>query len=238
MESYKVDILAFGAHPDDVECSAAGVLLKHIAMGKTVAIADLTEGETGNFGNAEKRKKEAKAAADILGIKFREQLSLPDGALENNEAGRLKLITAVRKYRPEIVLCNAIHDRHPDHAIAAKLAADASYLAGLKKKVTLLNGIIQDAWRPKAVYHYIQDFYIEPHFVIDITSYMDKKVEAVMAFKSQFGEPDAKINHSNSGLISHIKSTNAIYGKQINADYAEGFTVDRYIGINDFFQLI
>lgn len=238
MEKTKVDILAFGAHPDDVECSAAGVILKHIAMGRTVAIADLTAGETGNFGDAEMRRNEATAASEILGVKFREQLGLPDGALESNEKSRLRLIYAIRKYRPEIVLCNAVHDRHPDHAIAAKLAADACYLSGLKKKETFIDGVAQDSWRPKAVYHYVQDLYIEPDFVTDISSYMDKKIEAILAFRSQFTKPgDAKIK-SNLGLIEHIKSTNSLYGSHINAEYAEGFTVNRYIGVNDLFQII
>ena len=238
MEKTKVDILAFGAHPDDVECSAAGVILKHIAMGRTVAIADLTAGETGNFGDAEMRRNEAAAASEILGVKFREQLGLPDGALESNEKSRLRLIYAIRKYRPEIVLCNAVHDRHPDHAVAAKLAADACYLSGLKKKETFIDGVAQDSWRPKAVYHYVQDLYIEPDFVTDISSFMDKKVEAVLAFRSQFTKPgDSKIK-SNIGLIEHIKSTNSLYGSHINAEYAEGFTVNRYIGVNDLFQII
>ena len=238
METAKVDILAFGAHPDDVECSAAGVILKHIEMGKTVAIADLTAGESGNYGDAESRKQETAAASEILGIKYREQLGLPDGALENNEASRLKLIFVIRKYRPEIVLCNAVHDRHPDHAIAAKLAADACYLSGLKKKETFSDGNVQDAWRPKAVYHYVQDFYIEPDFVTDISAQMDKKIEAILAFRSQFVEPGDKDPKSIMGLINHIKSTNSIYGRHINAAYAEGFTVTRRIGVNDLFQLL
>ena len=238
METIKVDILAFGAHPDDVECSAAGVILRHIAMGRTVAIADLTAGESGNYGDAESRKQEAAAASEILGIKYREQLGLPDGALENNEASRLKLIFVIRKYRPEIVLCNAVYDRHPDHAVAAKLAADACYLSGLKKKETFIDGVAQDAWRPKAVYHYVQDFYIEPDFVTDISKYMDKKIEAILAFRSQFVEPADKDPNSIMGLINHIKSTNSIYGRHINAAFAEGFTVNRYIGVNDLFQLV
>ena len=238
METTKVDILALGAHPDDVECSAAGVILKHIAMGRTVAIADLTAGETGNYGDAESRKHEAESASEILGIKYREQLGLPDGALENNETSRLKLIYAIRTYRPEIVLCNAVYDRHPDHSVAAKLAADACYLSGLKKKETFIDGVAQDAWRPKAVYHYVQDFYIEPDFVTDISEYMDKKIEAILAFRSQFSKSDISKPNSNLGLIDHIKSTNSLYGSHINAAYAEGFTVNRYLGVNDLFQII
>ena len=167
---FKVDILAFGAHPDDVECAASGVLLKHITLGKTVVIVDMTAGEMGTFGTPETRKIEADNASKILGIQNREQLGLPDGAVENNEASRLLVIRAIRKYQPEIVLANAIHDRHPDHANAAKLVADASFLSGLKRKETFYNETIQEPWRPKAVYHYIQDYFIKPDFVIDISA--------------------------------------------------------------------
>lgn len=233
-----VDILAFGAHPDDVECAAAGVLLKHIAMGKTVAIVDLTAGEMGSYGTVEERKNEAAAAAMMMGIKQREQLSLPDGGIENNEANRLLIIEMIRKYRPSIVLANAIHDRHPDHAIAAKLVSDGAFLSGLKKKKTLYNGVEQQAWRPQAVYHYIQDYFIEPGFVIDITEQMDKKMEAILSFKSQFVEPGDKQPNSILGLIDQIKNMNSIYGRPINAAYAEGFTVGRYIGVANFYHLI
>lgn len=233
----KVDILAFGAHPDDVECAAAGVLIKHITIGKSVAIVDLTAGEMGSYGTVEKRKKEAAAAALILGIKQREQLNLPDGGIENNETNRLLIIEMIRKYRPEIVLANAIHDRHPDHANAAKLVADAAFLSGLKRKKTFYNSSEQEAWRPEAVYHYIQDYFIEPGFVIDITKQMDKKMETILAFESQFVEPKDKQPNSILGLIDQIKNMNSIYGRPINAAYAEGFTTGRYIGVNDFYQL-
>lgn len=233
----KVDILAFGAHPDDVECAAAGVLIKHITIGKSVAIVDLTAGEMGSYGTVEKRKMEAAAAALILGIKQREQLNLPDGGIENNETNRLLIIEMIRKYRPEIVLANAIHDRHPDHANAAKLVADAAFLSGLKRKKTFYNSSEQEAWRPEAVYHYIQDYFIEPGFVIDITKQMDKKMETILAFESQFVEPKDKQPNSILGLIDQIKNMNSIYGRPINAAYAEGFTTGRYIGVNDFYQL-
>jgi N-acetylglucosamine malate deacetylase 1 len=235
---YKSDILAFGAHPDDVECAAAGVLLKHIATGKTVSIVDLTAGEMGSYGSVESRKEEAEAAAKILGIQHREQLNLPDGGIENNETNRLLLIQAIRKYQPQIIICNAIHDRHPDHANAAKLAADASFLSGLKKKETFLNGEPQEPWRPQAVYHYIQDYFIEPDFVVDITEQMEQKMEAIHAFKSQFVHPEDKSANSILGLLNQIKSMNSIYGRPINAVYAEGFTANRYIGVPDLFQLV
>jgi bacillithiol biosynthesis deacetylase BshB1 len=238
MNPNKIHILAFGAHPDDVECAASGVLAKHIGMGKTVAIIDLTAGEMGSFGTAESRKTEADAATKILGIQYREQLDLPDGGIQNDEESRLKVIRIIRKYQPDIVLCNAIHDRHPDHANAAKLVADASFLSGLKMKKTVDKNLKQNAWRPQAVYHYIQDYYIEPDFVIDISSQMDKKIEAIKAFESQFVTPKSDEPNSISGLIDQIKNTNAIFGRPINAKYAEGFTVNRYLGVTDFYSLI
>jgi bacillithiol biosynthesis deacetylase BshB1 len=237
MNNYKVDILAFGAHPDDVECAASGVILKHIALGKTVAIVDITAGEMGTFGTPEIREQEAKEASAILKIKYREQLGLADGAIENNEKSRLLVIQAIRKYQPEIVLANAINDRHPDHANAAKLVADASFLSGLKKKETFFNREIQESWRPKSVYNYIQDYFINPDFVIDISLEMDKKIEVIKAFNSQFVKPKNNQPSSIIGLLDQIKSTNSIYGRPINAKYAEGFTVNRYLGVNNFFDL-
>ncbi len=233
----KIDILALGAHPDDVECAAAGVLIKHIAMGKTVAIVDVTAGEMGSYGTAESRKIEAEAAAKIIGVQHREQLNLPDGGIENNEANRLLLIQTIRKYQPEIIVCNAIHDRHPDHANAAKLIADAAFLSGLKKKETFIDGHQQEPWRPQAVYHYIQDYFIKPDFVVDITNQMEQKMEAILAFKSQFVHPEDNSANSILGLLNQIKSMNSIYGRPINAAYAEGFTSNRYIGVADLFQL-
>ena len=237
MNTFKVDILAFGAHPDDVECAASGVILKHIALGKTVAIVDMTAGEMGTFGTPEMRAKEAEKASGILKINYRDQFGLADGAIENNEESRLLVIQAIRKYQPEIVLANAINDRHPDHANAAKLVADACFISGLKKKKTFFNGEIQEPWRPKSVYHYIQDYFIDPDFVIDISSEMNKKIETIKAFNSQFVKPENNQPNSIIGLLDQIKSTNSIYGRPINAKYAEGFTVNRYLGVNNFFQL-
>jgi bacillithiol biosynthesis deacetylase BshB1 len=237
MNNHKVDILAFGAHPDDVECAAAGVLIKHMALGKTVAIVDMTAGEMGTFGTPETRKQESDEASKILGIQYREQLGLSDGSIVNDETSRLLVIQAIRKYKPEIVLANAIHDRHPDHAIAAKLVADSSFLSGLKKKETFYDGDVQEPWRPKAVYHYIQDYFIDPDFVIDISTEMDKKIQAIKAFRSQFVKPKNNEPSSILGLLDQIKSTNNIYGRPISAKYAEGFKVNKYIGVHNFFQL-
>jgi len=192
----------------------------------------------GSYGTVEERRNEAATATKILGVSYREQLGLPDGGIENNEPGRLKVVEAIRKYQPEIVLCNAIHDRHPDHANAAKLVADACFLSGLKMKKTFDNGAKQKEWRPRAVYHYIQDYFIEPGFVLDITEQMDQKLEAILAFRSQFVHPKQEGASSIVGLINQVKSMNSIYGRPINAVYAEGFTVKRYIGVDNFFQLI
>ncbi|OUS03132.1 bacillithiol biosynthesis deacetylase BshB1 [Flavobacteriales bacterium 33_180_T64] len=237
MKSYKVDILAFGAHPDDVECAISGAIVKHIAMGKKVAIVDLTVGEMGTYGSAEMRIQEATKAAEILGISHREQLGLKDGAIKNDESSRIKIIESIRKYQPEIILSNAIHDRHPDHANTAKLVNDANFLSGLKNIKTSLHGKPQNKWRSEFVYNYVQDFFIEPDFVIDITDVMARKIESILAYKSQFKDPNNTNPNSISGLIDQIKSTNSIYGRQINTKFAEGFTVNKYIGVRDFFQL-
>lgn len=237
MNSNKVDILAFGAHPDDVECAAAGVLLKHIAMGKSVAIIDLTAGEMGSFGNVETRKNEAKIASEILGLKSREMLGLPDAGIENNEAARMLVIELIRKYQPDIVLCNALHDRHPDHANAAKLIADACFLSGLKKKETFFDEELQGPWRPPFIYHYIQDYFLQPDFVIDITQQMDKKMESIKAYKSQFVDPNDHNPNSILAFLDQIKNMNSIYGRPLNVKYAEGFNVSRYMGVADFYQL-
>ena len=183
----QVDILAIGAHPDDIELSCSGTLIKHIALGKTAGILDLTLGEMGTRGNAEIRTAEATNAAKIIGAKFRKQLNLGDCFFENNKQHQLEIIKIIREHKPQIVLCNALNDRHPDHGRTAKLVADACYYSGLSKIETG-----QEAWRPKAVYHYIQDNFIHPHFVIDVTAQAEKKCEAIMAFSSQFHNPNSK----------------------------------------------
>lgn len=237
MTNFKVNILAFGAHPDDVECAAAGVLLKHIEMGKTVAIVDLTSGELGSHGTPENRRFEAKKASDILGISHREFLNLGDGKIENSETNRILVIEMVRKYQPDIILTNAIKDRHPDHAKSSELVNAANFLSGLKNIKTAYNGEKQNYWRANAVYNYIQDYYIEPDFVIDISDYMDKKMESILAYKSQFVEPKNNGAASIIGLLDQVKSMNTVYGRPINAKYAEGFTVSRYLGVNNFYSL-
>lgn len=236
----KLDILAIGVHPDDVELSASGTLLKHIALGKKVGILDLTRGELGTRGNAELRTKEAMASAQILGIAVREQLQMADGFFENNETHLKQIIHIIRKYQPEIVLCNAISDRHPDHGRAAKLSADACFYSGLIKIETQDNGMMQPAWRPKAVYHYIQDYYIEPDFVVDISEHMNKKLESIMAFSSQFYNPNStepETPISGKQFIENVKAKATILGRMIGTEYAEGFTTTRYMGVENLFDL-
>ena len=236
----KLDILAIGVHPDDVELSASGTILKHIALGKTVGILDLTLGELGTRGCATLRTQEAAHSAKILGVSVREQLTMADGFFENNETHQKQIIQAIRKFQPEIILCNAISDRHPDHGRAAKLTADACFYSGLVKIETKENAVIQKPWRPKAVYHYIQDNFIEPDFVIDITPFMDKKMESIMAYASQFFDPNSKepvTPISSANFMEYVKAKSSLFGRAINCDYAEGFTVNRYIGVENLFDL-
>jgi bacillithiol biosynthesis deacetylase BshB1 len=237
----KLDILAIGVHPDDVELSCAGTILKHIELGKTVGILDLTLGELGTRGNATLRTQEAMRAASILGVSVREQLNMADGFFENNEANQRLIIEVIRKYQPELILCNAISDRHPDHGRAAKLTADACFYSGLLKVETKENNTIQKPWRPKAVYHYIQDNFIEPDFVIDVTAYNDKKMESIMAYSSQFFDPNSKEPQtpiSSKNFIDYINAKARLFGRSINVDFAEGFTVNRYMGVNNLFDLV
>lgn len=236
----KLDILAIGVHPDDVELSASGTILKHIAFGKTVGVLDLTRGELGSRGSAELRTEEANKSASILGLSVREQLNMADGFFENSEAHQKQIIQIIRKYQPEIILCNAISDRHPDHGRAAKLTADACFYSGLSKVETKDAATIQAPWRPKAVYHYIQDNFIEPDFVVDITAQMDKKMESILAFSSQFFDPNSKEAEtpiSSKNFMEYVKAKGSVFGRAINCDYAEGFTVNRYIGVENLFDL-
>ncbi len=237
----KIDILAIGIHPDDVELSCSGTIAKHIAFGKKVGILDLTQGELGTRGNAELRTKEANEAAIILGVSFRTQLNLKDCFFENNEENQKKIIEIIRKHQPEIILCNAISDRHPDHGRASKLVSESSFYSGLIKIETHSDNKIQQAWRPKAVYHYLQDQFIHPDFVIDISDFIDIKHKAIMAYSSQFynpssNEPETPI--SSKHFIETINSKMSILGRDIGVKFAEGFTVNRYPGINSLFDLV
>jgi len=237
----KLDILAFGAHPDDVELGCAGTLAKEISLGKSVGIIDLTRGELGTRGSAEIRHREATKAKEILGISIRENLNMRDGFFVNDEVHQLQVIQMLRKYKPEIVLCNAVDDRHIDHAKGAKLVSDACFLSGLKKIATILDGVNQEAWRPKVVYHYIQWKNIEPDFVVDITGFMDVKMKAIMAYDSQFYNPDtneAVTPIATKNFLESIQYRSQDLGRLIGTDFAEGFTAERYVAINSLGSLM
>lgn len=237
----KLDVLAIGAHPDDVELSCAGVLLVEKQAGKKTGIVDLTHGELGTRGTAHTRKEEAAASAKILNVDVRENLGLKDGFFINDEAHQREVIKVIRKYRPEVVLCNAPQDRHPDHGKGATLVSDACFLAGLRKIETQTDGINQEAWRPKYVLHYIQDRYLEPQFVIDISAVMHKKIEAIKAFATQFNttndsEPQTYI--STPAFLDSVIYRAKMMGKMIGVEYAEGFISHKMIGLSSLDALI
>lgn len=237
----KIDILAIGAHPDDVELSCGATLAKEVARGKTVGILDLTRGELGTRGTAEIRDTEAERAAEILGAKFRHNLKFSDGFLVNNAASQLEIIKIIRKYRPEIVLCNAIDDRHPDHGKAAKLVSDACFLSGLRRIETIMDNNHQKEWRPKHVYHYIQWINLEPDFVVDVTGYIEKKLEMIFAFKSQFYDPESKdpiTPISTENFKESLTYRSRELGRLIGVEYAEGYTSATYPAVDSIFDLI
>lgn len=233
----KVDILAIGAHPDDVELGCGGTIAKMISEGKTVAIIDLTKGELGTRGTDETRKEEAADAAKILGISARENLEMKDGFLQNSEEYQMRIVKMIRKYQPEIVLANATDDRHPDHAKAAKLVSDACFLSGLKKIETALDGKNQEFWRPKHVFHFIQWKEIEPDFVIDISDFMEKKIEACMAYKTQFYNPESKepvTPIATKDFLESLTYRAQNLGRLSGCSYAEGFTAEKMIALKNF----
>ncbi len=237
----KLDILAFGAHPDDVELGCAATIAKEISLGKKVGIIDLTRGELGTRGSAEIRDTEAANAAEILGISVRENLKFRDGFFINDEVHQREIIKMIRKYKPEIVLCNAIDDRHIDHAKGSKLVSDACFLSGLPKIETTLEGDVQEAWRPKLVYHYIQWKNIEPDFVVDVTGFMEIKMESILAYSSQFynpkaNEPETPITSKN--FLESVKYRAQDLGRLIGTEYAEGFTVERCLAVNSLENLL
>ena len=238
----KIDILAFGAHPDDVELSCGGTILKEIHNGKTVGIIDLTKGELGTRGTAQTRAIEASNAASILGVSFRKNLSFSDGFIVNDKAHQLEVIKLIRHYQPEIVLCNAIDDRHIDHGVASKLVSDACFLSGLIKIETksLDSEAVQAPWRPKSIYHYIQWKPLEPDFVVDISDHIDKKMESVMAYSTQFYNPnsqDPETPISSKNFVDSVRYRAADLGRLTGVGYAEGFNVERLPAIDSLFDL-
>lgn len=237
----KLDILAFGVHPDDVELGCAGTIMAAIDQGKKVGIVDLTRGELGTRGTPTTRTQEAAAAAKIMGVDIRENLDMADGFFTNDEAHQRKIIALIRKYQPDVILANAPEDRHPDHGRSAKLVSDASFLSGLRKIETIHEGVTQNAWRPAYTFHYIQDRFIQPSFVIDITAYMERKMEAVLAYGTQFtsadtSEPQTYI--SSPQFLETVKARALMLGKRIGVGYAEGYITEKIIGFSNFDAII
>jgi bacillithiol biosynthesis deacetylase BshB1 len=237
----KLDILAFGAHPDDVELSCSGTIAKEIAHGKKVGIIDLTRGELGTRGTPEIRDQEAANASQILGVTIRENLNFKDGFFVNDAIHQMEIIKKIRQYQPEIVLCNAIKDRHIDHAKGSNLVSDACFLAGLQKIETQYNGENQKPWRPKVVYHYIQWLEIEPDVVVDISEFIDVKIKSVLSYQSQFYDPNSKEPETpitSKNFLDSVKYRSENLGRIIGVAHAEGFTTERYLGVNLLSELI
>jgi bacillithiol biosynthesis deacetylase BshB1 len=237
----KLDILAFGAHPDDVELGCGGTIAKEVSLGKKVGIIDLTRGELGTRGTAAIRDMESEAAAKILGIHIRENLNMRDGFFVNDEEHQLKVIQMIRKYKPEIVLCNAVDDRHIDHGKGSKLVSDACFLSGLRKIETHFQGEKQTAWRPKVVYHYLQWKNAQPDFVVDISGFNEIRVNAILAYSSQFYNPDSKEPETAIASKNFLESLNyrpQDFGRLIGKDFAEGFTTERYLAVNSLGDLL
>ncbi|WP_337044359.1 bacillithiol biosynthesis deacetylase BshB1 [Emticicia sp. 17c] len=237
----KLDILVMAAHPDDAEMSCAGTMAIAVAKGKKVGIVDFTRGELGTRGTPEIRAAEAAAASQILSVSVRENMGFRDGFFKNDEEHQMKLISVIRKYQPEIVLANAVEDRHPDHGKGAALAVDACFLSGLRMIQTFDEaGNAQPAWRPKFLYHYIQDRYIKPDFVVDISKYWDLKETSIRAYKSQFYDPNSKEPESyltSPEFLDFLKARSQEMGHPIGAKFGEGFTKTRMLGVKDIFDL-
>lgn len=237
----KLDILVLAAHPDDAELGCGGTIALHIRQGKKVGILDFTKGELGTRGTPEIRAQESQASSKILGISVRDNLEFADAFFVNDEQHQLAVIKKIRQYQPEIILANAISDRHPDHGKGSNLATTACFLSGLRKIETTMDGKPQDAWRPKAVYHYVQSNYIKPDFVVDITQQWETKIKAIKAFKSQFYDPDSKEPEtflSTPHFLEFVEARAKELGLAIGVNYGEGFTIERTIGVNNLFHLL
>lgn len=237
----KLDILAFGAHPDDVELGCGATIAKEVSLGKKVGIVDLTRGELGTRGSAAIRELEAAKSATILGVSVRENMGFADGFFINDKNHQLEIIKMIRKYQPEIVLCNAVDDRHIDHPKGSSLVSDACFLSGLLKIETEIGGESQKKWRPKQVYHYIQWKNIEPDFVVDVSDFIDVKQKAVLAYSTQFYDP--KSNEPETPITSKNFTESINYrakdlGRLIGVEYAEGFTSERYVAVENLSKLI
>jgi len=238
----KLDLVVMAAHPDDAEMSCGGTIASAIAQGKKVGIIDFTRGELGTRGTPEIRATESAAATKILHLSARENLGFRDGFFKNDEEHQLKLIAALRRYQPDVVLANAIEDRHPDHGKGAALAVDACFYSGLRMIQTFdFDGTPQKAWRPKALYHYIQDKFIKPDLVVDIANFWDVKEASIRAYKSQFHDPNSTEPESyltSPEFLEFLKARSQEMGHMIGAKYGEGYTKTKTIGIKDLFSLI
>ena len=238
----KLDILAFGVHPDDVELGCSGTILASVSHGQSVGIIDLTKGELGTRGSPEIREKEAADAALVMKVKCRINLEMADAFFKNDEEHQRKVIAVLRKYRPEIVLCNAPEDRHPDHGRSANLVEDACFLSGLRKIITLdETGNELEAWRPKYIFHYVQDRFLEPNFVFDISDFQEQKLEAIKCYGTQFYNPDhhePETYISSQAFLDGIIGRAMMLGKRIGVKYAEGYISKKIIGISNFNSII
>ena len=237
----KLDILVLAAHPDDAEISCGGTIAKHVSLGHKVGIVDFTRGELGTRGTPEIRAEEAREGARILGVSIRENLNLKDGFFQNDAEHQLTVARAIRKYRPEIVLANAVYDRHIDHGKGASLGYDASFLAGLVKVETVdEKGEKQLPWRPKAFYHYIQSYFIEPDFIVDISDFQETKMKAILAFKTQFHDPGSEEPEtyiSSPTFLKMLEARAIEFGHAVGRTYGEGFTVKRYPAVDSLFDI-
>ncbi len=237
----KLDILVFTAHPDDAELSCSGTIITHVNQGKKVGIVDLTRGELGTRGTPELRAREAEAATKVMGLAVRENLGFRDGFFVDDEEHRLQVVKMIRKYRPEVILANAVHDRHPDHGRASKLVSESCFIAGLKMVQTEHEGQSQATWRPKAVYHYIQSIFIEPDFIVDVSEAWERKMESIRCFKSQFFDPTSNEPNtyiSSPEFMKMLESRGKEFGHAIGVAYGEGFTRERHVGISSLFDLL
>jgi len=237
----KLQILAIAAHPDDIELSCSGTLIKHAQMGQAIGIVDLTRGELGTRGTPELRIEESADAAKLMGVAVRENANMRDGFFKNDEEHQLRIITYIRAYQPDIIIANALADRHPDHGRAGRLVADSCFLAGLRKVATIWEGKEQQPWRPKRVFHMIQDRFAEPSFVVDISIAFTKKMEAIQCYKSQFHDPLSKEPQTyltTAQFLKNIEGRDALMGKRIGVTYGEGFTSENIPGISNLDSLL
>jgi len=238
---HKLDILAFGAHPDDVELGCGGTLLGAIAEGKKVGVIDLTKGELGTRGTTSQRLKEAQLASEVMGLTIRENLGMADGFFLNDKEHQFAIIETIRRFQPTIIFCNAPEDRHPDHGRAASLVEEASFLSGLSKIKTTHNGVEQEAWRPTQVFHYIQSRSLTPNFVVDISAHIEKKMESILAHSSQFYDPNSNEPEtfiSGTAFLEFVKGRAKELGQQIGVQYAEGFITKKLLGIGSLDAII